>query len=117
MLGVIAVRTERTERMVKVVREFVYGSDYKYDLLKESLQDHMCHVYKSCAYPLGCSRACGRIGFEKEEETYALFIDKGITYSGNKAPELFREWLASGTLRFLDFTDMKEFFRRLKCLY
>lgn len=99
------------------MREFVYGTDDKYSMLKNTLQDHLCHVYKFCSYPTGCSKTGGRIGFEKEGETYALFIDKGITYSGSKAPEAFREWLASGTLRFLDFTDMKEFLRSLKCLY
>ena len=106
-----------TGRTVEAVREFIYGTDYQYNLLKDTLQDHKCHVYKSCSYPPGCTKTGGRIGFEKEGETYALFIDKGVTYSGNRAPGLFREWLASGTLRFLDYTDMKEFLRSLKCLY
>lgn len=35
----------------------------------------------------------------------------------NQAPALFKDWLAIGTVRFLDFTDMKEFLRSLKCLY
>lgn len=99
------------------MREFVYGSDEQYDLLKDTLKDHLCHVFTNCAYPQCCNVSTGRIGFEKEEETYALFIDKGITCSGNNIPALFREWLSTGTLRFLDFNDMKEFLKSLKCLY
>ena len=69
------------------------------------------------AYSYLYQKSTGRIGFEKEGETYALFIDKGITCSRNNAPALFLEWLSNGTLRFLDFTDMKEFLRSLRCLY
>lgn len=99
------------------MREFVYGSDQQYDMLRESLNDHLCHVYRNCSLPAGCSVGMCRIGFEKEGDTYALFIDKGINCSSAKATGLFNEWLLSGTLRFLDFTDMKEFLRSLKCLY
>ena len=99
------------------MREFVTGSDEQYGMLKDSLNDYLCHVYKNCAFPPGCSRPAGRIGFEKEGNSYALLIDKGITYAGSNAPSLFREWLSTGTLRFLEFTDMKEFLRSLRCLY
>lgn len=99
------------------MREFVYGSDQQYEMLKDSLEDHMCHVYRNCFLPAGCSVGMCRIGFEKERDTYAVFIDKGITYSRDNAPRLFTEWLSTGTLRFLDYTDMKEFLRSLVCLY
>lgn len=99
------------------MREFVNGTEAQYQLLRASLEDHLCHVYRNCSYPPGCSKTAGRIGFEKEGDTYALFIDKGVAYARSGAPSLFQEWLSSGTLRFLDFTDMKEFLRSLKCLY
>jgi hypothetical protein len=99
------------------MKEFVYGTDNQYELLKRSLEDHMCHVYSRCSLPNSCNKDIARIGFEKEENTYALFIDKGITCSSNCSPDLFKDWLAVGTIRFLDFTDMKEFLRSLKCLY
>lgn len=99
------------------MKEFVYGTDRQYELLKGSLEDHLCHVYSRCYLPSSCSKDITRIGFEKEESTYALFIDKGISCSNNHAPALFKDWLAVGTVRFLDFTDMKEFLRSLKCLY
>ena len=98
------------------MREFVDGTDRQYTLLKDSLEDHRCHVYR-CALPRCCSRENARIGFEKEDDTYALFIDTGITCSRNRAPQLFRDWLSAGTLRFLDFTDMKAFLRSLSVLY
>ena len=99
------------------MKEFVNGSDEQYAMLKESLNDHLCHVYKNCSYPQCCSKTTGRIGFETEGDTYALFIDMGITCSRTNAPPLFKEWLSTGTLRFLDFTDMKEFLRSLSVLY
>lgn len=99
------------------MKEFVTGTDRQYKILRDSLEDHLCHVYGNSTYPPGCSRGSGRLGFEKEGETYALFIDRGMTCSNPAAPELFREWLSSGTLRFLDFTDMTQFLRSLKCLY
>ena len=97
--------------------DFVFGTNQQYEDLKELLNDHLCHVYKNCSFPACCSRSSGRIGFEKEGDTYALFIDKGITCLNPNAPELFRNWLEEGTLRFLDYTDMKEFLRSLQCLY
>ena len=51
------------------MKEFVNGSDEQYAMLKESLNDHLCHVYKNCSYPQGCSKTTGRIGFEKEGDT------------------------------------------------
>lgn len=98
------------------MREFTVGTERQYELLKASLNDHQCHVYR-CTLPGCCSPNTARIGFEKEGDTYALFIDKGITCSSGRAPALFRDWLSAGTLRFLDFTDMKEFLRSLTVLY
>lgn len=97
--------------------DFVYGTDQQYESLREMLNDQLCHVYNNCSFPACCSRNSGRMGFEKEGETYALYIDKGIECSNVRAPELFREWLSVGTLRFLDFNDMKVFLRSLHSLY
>ncbi len=97
--------------------DFVYGTDQQYEGLKIMLNDQLCHVFNNCSFPSCCSRTSGRIGFEKEGDTYALFIDKGIVCSKIDAPQLFVDWLAAGTLRFLDYTDMKEFLRSLHCLY
>lgn len=97
--------------------DFVYGTDQQYAELRATLDDHLCHVFRNCSFPACCSRTNGRMGFEKEGDTYALYIDKGITCSAQNAPKLFKDWLAAGTLRFLDYTDMKEFLKSLHCLY
>lgn len=95
------------------MREFVYGTDQQYDLLEEALEDRMCHVYH-CVLPSGCTPANARIGFEKEGNTYALFIDRGIVYTGSHAG--FKEWVQLSELRFIDFADMAEFLKNLKPL-
>lgn len=106
----------RREAMVQMI-DFVYGTDQQYEWLKIMLNDQLCHVFRNCSFPACCSRNSGRIGFEKEGDTYALFIDKGIICSNSGVPQLFKDWLSTGTLRFLDYTDMKEFLRSLRCLY
>lgn len=100
------------------MREFTRGTPRQYTALKASLDDGACHVYQ-VAYPPGFSRDTGRLGFEKEAagNTYALYIDRGITYSGPASSALLRDWLAAGTLHFLDFTDLAEFLRGLKRCY
>lgn len=97
------------------MREFAYGTEQQYQMLRESLEDHLCHVYR-CTLPGNCSKSACRIGFEKEGKTYALFIDKGITCSRSDAAR-FQEWLSIGTLRFLDFSGMKEYLRSMKFLF
>ncbi|MBO4474699.1 MAG: hypothetical protein J5750_07315 [Clostridiales bacterium] len=99
------------------MREFVIGTDTQYDMLRSALEDRLCHVYMNCLFPRSFSSPSGRIGFEKQDETYALFIDKGIHCSSRKASSLLKEWLSEGTLKFLDFTDMKTFLRSLSDLY
>ncbi len=99
------------------MKEFVYGTDKQYEMLEQSLEDKMCHVYDDCDMPDGCSTAKARIGFEKEENMYALHIDKGIRCGKAGLPESFSDWLNSGTVRFLVFDDLKEFLTSLKCLY
>lgn len=99
------------------MRDFVFGSDLNYDILKETLEDGLCHVYHNCSFPTSFSKQSGRLGFEKEGETYALFIDKGISTSSPNAPALLRYWLETGTLRFLDYEDLKDFLKSLVALF
>lgn len=96
------------------MREFAYGTDRQYELLEEELEDRMCHVYR-CTLPSGCSPSNARIGFEKEGSTYALFIDRGIAYTGNH--DGFKEWIQKSVLRFLDFADMAEFLKTMKTMF
>lgn len=96
-----------------MVKDFVYGTDAQYKLLRRKLEDGRCHIYPCCRYPSCCSRSSGRIGFEKEGNTYALHIDKGMNCQSG-APRLFRQWIENGTLRFLEFNDLKVFLRSLR---
>lgn len=99
------------------MKEFVYGSEENYQLLRDALEDHLCHVYH-CSFPPSFSRSSGRIGFERESDiAYALFIDKGITCSNPNTSQLLRDWLATGTIRFIDFSDIKSFLKSLSILY
>ena len=97
------------------MKEFVTGSDAQFDLLKESLADGKCHVY-TCSFPASFSKPTGRIGFEKDSISYILYIDKGITCTNSRSA-LMKDWLNAGTIRFLDFSDLKTFLKSLTFLY
>ena len=99
------------------MKEFVLGTDAQYEMLKQSLNDDRCHVYERCIFPSSFSRPSGRIGFEKEQVGYAHFNDNGLTCSCPVASRLLKSWLKAGTLKFLDYTDMKVFLRSLTYLY
>lgn len=73
------------------------SNDVKTD---ETSPPWMTGVYGHCTFPSSFSKNAGRIGFEKEGDAYALFIDKGITCSKSNTSQLFRDWLSAGTLRF-----------------
>ncbi len=97
--------------------EFVHGTDEQFRQLKASLEDGRCHIYR-CALPQGCSVGSARIGFEKiYGENYAVFIDKGIQCQRQAVPAQFRTLLQAGTLRFLEFNDLKCFLKSLAGLY
>lgn len=97
------------------MKEFVTGTEAQYDLLKTSLGDGKCHVY-TCAFPASFSKPTGRIGFEKDKISYILYIDKGITCTNSRSG-LLNDWLEAGTMRFLDFSDLKAFLQSLTFLY
>ena len=101
------------------MREFVYGTDRQYELLKSSLEDGLCHVYPRCSLPASFSRTGCRIGFEhsRANNGYILYIDKGITCSHPRASADLKQWLSAGMVTYLDFNDLKEFLTGLKYLY
>lgn len=100
------------------MREFAEGTDKKFEILKNSLVDNRCHIYR-CVLPPSFNMANCRIGFEKEESSngYIIYIDKGLTCNKAGAFPLFNEWLREGTLRFMDYNDMKSFIKKLDFLY
>lgn len=100
------------------MREFVEGSNFQYKMLKDSLVDNRCHIYRVILPPSFNMTNC-RIGFEKEEVTngYVLYIDKGLTCNSIGKFPLFNDWLHDGMLRFMDFNDIKKFLKKLSFLY
>lgn len=102
------------------LREFVKGTNEQFDNLKKMLEDDMCHVYKNCKLPSCCNKQVCRIAFEINSGAYTVLIDQGITCSrrtGGIVLEQFKQWLAAGELIFLDFNDLKSFFKSLSILY
>lgn len=100
------------------MREFAYGTDKQFEQLESMLEDNLCHIFPNCIMPEGCNVTVARIGFEKNSETngYGVHIDKGISFSGRRAPRLFFQWLRAGTVWFIDFDDIKVFFHSLESI-
>lgn len=100
------------------MREFVVGTDEQFQMLKDSLADNRCHVFR-CVLPSSFNMTNCRIGFEKEETTngYVIYIDKGLACNSAGTFPLFNDWLREGTLRFMDFNDIKSFLKKLSFLY
>ena len=102
------------------MREFVEGTQEQFDNLKKSLEGGMLQVYHNCQLPACCSRRACRIGFEKEDGMYVVLIDNGITCSRrafSRSMKQFQQWLEEGEIRFLDFNDVRDFFRSLIGLF
>ena len=102
------------------MREFVHGTQKQFDNLKKSLEGGMLQVYHNCKLPSCCSQRTCRIGFEKENGMYVVLIDNGITCSScafRRPMKQFRQWIEEGEIRFLDFNDVRDFFRSLKGLF
>lgn len=102
------------------MKRFVDGNNVWYGELKSRLQDGQCHVFKNCNLPNCCSKNVCRIGFEKENGTYSILVDYGITCSRKKGGislYLYKQLLSQGKLSFLDFNDLKIFLKSLSFLY
>lgn len=97
---------------------FVFGTDEQFDTLDRSLNDGQCRIFKDISLPSGFSASICRIGFEKHRETssYKILIDKGIKCTAN-VPFYFKTFLSSGEINFMDYYDVKTFFRNLRTLY
>ena len=97
---------------------FVYGSDLQFDNLEASLQDGYCRVFSDVELPAGFNVSRCRIGFEKHSETssYKILIDNGISCPAY-APQYFKNFLSEGEVNFMDYYDVKSFFKNLRCLY
>ncbi len=97
------------------MREFVFGKKADFDALERMLADGQCHVYNNCVLPDCCQPKKARIGFEKTNDVYVLYIDKGITTTANNVN--FRYLLENGETKFLCIEDMKTFLGSLQPLF
>lgn len=97
------------------MKQFVFGTDTQFRELDRQLDDGMCHVFKGCALPAGCTPATARLGFEKSAGAYILYIDKNITAT-LVHPE-FLQLLAQGQTKFLCLEDMIFFLQSLQPLF
>lgn len=97
---------------------FVFGTDIQFDKLDQDLNDGQCKIYKNISLPSGFNVSVCRIGFEKHRETssYKILIDKGIKCTAN-VPLYFKSFLSVGEINFMDYYDVKSFFRNLHTLY
>ena len=97
------------------MKSFVYGTQAQFAQLEEQLADGMCHVYRNCALPAGCTPPTARLGFEKQGNVYILYIDKNITATTD-SPE-FQHLLEKGETKFICPEDMISFLHSLQPLF
>lgn len=97
------------------MKQFATGTKEQFDYLKASLDalapDTM-EVY-DCILPPGCTPEKSRIGFEKREEAYYIYLDKKDPIISRWRHPALDLLITEGTLRFLDFEDLAEYFHSL----
>ena len=97
------------------MREFAFGTDNQYRWLDNLISDGQCHVFNNCVLPESCTPDHSRIGFEKADAIYIVYIDRGVaTTSDDKS---FIRFLQNGETKFTCLKDMMEFFRSLQPLF
>ena len=97
------------------MKDFAFGTQPQFDQLDQLLSDGMCHVYKGCVLPTGCTPKTTRLGFEKSNDVYILYIDKNIASTADNSE--FIQLLENGEARFLCMDDMVSFLHSLQPLF
>ena len=97
------------------MREFVFGTEYQYNWLDNLISDGQCHVFNNCVLPSSCTPDHSRLGFEKADSVYIVYIDRGITTTADD--QSFIHFLQNGETKFTCMEDMVEFFRSLQPLF
>ena len=106
------------------MKEFVLGTDAQYEMLKQSLNDDRCHTVRENMGGNDLEVVCS----DTFRRLYKFLIlygkdgspdDSRVARHGRDpaASRLLKSWLKAGTLKFLDYTDMKVFLRSLTYLY
>lgn len=97
------------------MREFVFGTEHQYNWLDNLISDGQCHVFNNCVLPSSCTPDHSRLGFEKADSVYIVYIDRGITTTADD--QGFIHFLQNGETKFTCLEDMVEFFRSLQPLF
>lgn len=97
------------------MREFVFGTEHQYNWLDNLISDGQCHVFNNCVLPSSCTPDHSRLGFEKADSVYIVYIDRGITTTADD--QVFIHFLQNGETKFTCLEDMAEFFRSLQPLF
>ena len=97
------------------MREFVFGTKHQYNWLDNLISDGQCHVFNNCVLPSSCTPDHSRLGFEKADSVYIVYIDRGITTTTDD--QCFIHFLQNGETKFTCLEDMVEFFRSLQPLF
>lgn len=97
------------------MKEFVFGTREQFAQLDRLLSDGQCHVYRGCALPAGCTPQSTRLGFEKRDGAYAMYIDKGITCTAEHPG--FARLLERGEAQFAGLGEMTAFLSSLRPLF
>lgn len=100
------------------MKRFVYGVSSDWEMMRKGLIDleteHKMDVY-SCVMPPGCNPPNARIAFEKNKDTYSLYIDRKVT-SEIKNDD-FNMFLRNEGVKFASYEDILDFFKRLRPVY
>ena len=97
------------------MREFVFGTENQYNWLDNLISDGQCHVFNNCVLPESCTPNHSRIGFEKTEAIYIVYIDRGVATTADD--QNFVRFLQNGETKFTCLEDMMEFFHSLQPLF
>lgn len=97
------------------MREFAFGTDNQYSWLDNLISDGQCHVFNNCVLPESCTPDHSRIGFEKADAIYIVYIDRGVATTSDD--QNFIRFLQNGETKFTCLEDMMEFFRSLQPLF
>lgn len=98
------------------MREFVFGSEENYNILKTQLEEipGMMKCF-NCILPDGCNPKEATFGFEKKGSLFILYIDRFIQTSIRN--DDFVRFLNKKEVKFISIQDMMEFFHSLQDLY
>lgn len=97
------------------MRRFSQSTKEDYEELDMILSDGQLHVFNNRELPVGCNPRKTRIGFEKEEGIYTLYVDTGVETNINN--EDFVLLLRNGELKFVGIDDLMSFFTATKVLF